>query len=74
MSFGFSPSDIVKLAEISTRVYIAFKGMSLPIRPKTLLVALINGQMPTRTLRRRWKHLFVSFKPSHSVFSSWTSS
>jgi hypothetical protein len=27
MSFGFSPSDVVKLVEISTRVYIAFKGM-----------------------------------------------
>jgi hypothetical protein len=31
MSFGFSPSDAVKLVEISTRVYIAFKGMSLPV-------------------------------------------
>jgi hypothetical protein len=27
MSFGFSLSDVVKLLEISTRVYIAFKGM-----------------------------------------------
>ncbi|OAL53391.1 hypothetical protein IQ07DRAFT_562218 [Pyrenochaeta sp. DS3sAY3a] len=25
MSFGFSPSDVIKLLEISTRVYIAFK-------------------------------------------------
>jgi hypothetical protein len=32
MSFGFSPSDVVKLLEISTRVYVAFKGMSLPGR------------------------------------------
>ena len=28
MSFGFSPSDVVKLVEVSTRVYLAFKGMS----------------------------------------------
>ena len=27
MSFGFSPSDVVKLVEVSTRVYLAFKGM-----------------------------------------------
>ena len=27
MSFGFSPSDVVKLVELSTRVYLAFKGM-----------------------------------------------
>lgn len=27
--FGFSPSDVIKLVEITTRVYIAFKGMSL---------------------------------------------
>lgn len=26
MSFGFSPGDVIKLLEISTRVYIAFKG------------------------------------------------
>jgi hypothetical protein len=28
MSFGFSPTDLVKLGEITARVYIAFKGMS----------------------------------------------
>jgi hypothetical protein len=29
MSFGFSPTDLVKLGEITARVYIAFKGMPL---------------------------------------------
>lgn len=28
MSFGFSPSDVLKLVEVSTRVYLAFKGSS----------------------------------------------
>jgi hypothetical protein len=32
ISFGFSPSDVVKLLEISTRVFITFKGMSPPSR------------------------------------------
>jgi hypothetical protein len=29
MSFGCSPSDVLKLLEFSTRVYLAFKGMLL---------------------------------------------
>jgi hypothetical protein len=36
MSFGFSPSDVVKLLEVSTRVYLAFKGM-----PELLVLMLL---------------------------------
>ncbi len=28
MSFGFSPTDVIKLLEVSARIYIAFKGLS----------------------------------------------
>jgi hypothetical protein len=32
MSFGVSPSDIIKLVEFSTRIYVAFKGSDGPWR------------------------------------------
>jgi hypothetical protein len=54
MSFGFSPSDVVKLVQVSTRVYLAFKGGSS--RWKLLLGPLTDSaQMPTTTLRRRYR-------------------
>lgn len=35
--FGFSPSDVVKLVELSTRVYVAFKGMLEHLEPLSTL-------------------------------------
>jgi hypothetical protein len=53
MSFGFSPSDVVKLVQVSTRVYLAFKGESG--RWKLLLGPLADSaQMPTTIQRPRY--------------------
>lgn len=42
MSFGFSPSDVVKLVEVSTRVYLAFKGMMCPLLSERICSLTFN--------------------------------
>ena len=66
MSFGFSPSDVVKLVQVSTRVYLAFKGgsdvLELPLMPLT-----DSTQMRTTTRKRRSRALCASSRLSMSV-------
>lgn len=72
MSFGFSPSDVVKLVEVSTRVYLAFKGMLLPALSRCIR-SLTSSEMQMRILKPRWEVSCGSSRPSISAWLNSTS-